>query len=136
MLILTSLSTLYSSVTLSYLLITLTFTASRLSQVAAAIGKVGAFVGTYIYTPLQDRFPEDSNLHFSAPFYVGSGLAVLAVFLIFFFVPPVVTDGIEKMDQEFFAYLAENGYDMTNIGLAGENVQEEEEGQAKERASG
>lgn len=89
-----------------------------------------AFVGTYIYTPLQDRFPEESNLHFSAPFYVGSGLAVLAVILVFFFIPEVQTDGIEKMDREFFAYLAENGYDMSNIGLAGEGPQAAEEAAA------
>lgn len=107
----------------------------RFYAIAAAVGKIGAFVGTYIYTPLQDRYPENSDLHFSAPFYVGSGLAVLGVILIFFFVPPVVTDGIEKMDEEFFAYLAENGYDMTNIGLEGEEPTQVEEGREAEKRS-
>lgn len=89
----------------------------RFYGIAAAVGKVGAFVGTYIYTPLQDRFPSDSDLHFSAPFYVGSGLAVLAFFITWLFIPPVVQDGIEKMDAEFFEYLRSNGYDMSNVGL-------------------
>lgn len=90
----------------------------RLLSKSAAVGKIGAFVGTYAYTPLQDRFPTDSNLHYSAPFYVGSGLAVLALLLVFFFIPPVVQDGIAKMDEEFLQLLRESGYDMSNVGLA------------------
>lgn len=90
----------------------------RLLSKSAAVGKIGAFVGTYAYTPLQDRFPSDSNLHYSAPFYVGSGLAVLALLLVFFFIPPVVQDGIAKMDEEFLQLLRDSGYDMSNVGLA------------------
>lgn len=89
----------------------------RMYGIAAAIGKVGAFVGTYIYTPLQDRFPADSNLRYSSGYYLGAGLAVLAFLLIWLLVPAVETDGIAKMDEEFFAMLREAGYDMSNVGL-------------------
>lgn len=89
----------------------------RFYGIAAAVGKVGAFVGTYTFTPLQERFPEDSNNYYAAPYYVGSALAVVAFFLVLFFVPAVQTDGIAKMDEEFLQLLRESGYDMDNVGL-------------------
>ena len=88
----------------------------RLYGIAAAVGKIGAFVGTYCYTPLQNRFPEDSNLYYAAPFYVGSGLAVLA-FLMVCLIPAVEVDGVAKLDREFLELLERHGYDMSNVGL-------------------
>jgi MFS family permease len=100
---------------------------------AAAIGKVGAFVGSYIFVPTQNKWPETDDMHYAVTFYIGSSLAVLAMLCVIFFIPPVVPDGIIKMDEEFFAYLESNGYDMRNVGLASEGahpgrVSEEEEG--------
>lgn len=89
----------------------------RMYGIAAAIGKVGAFVGSYIFTPLQDRFPEDSSARYSVGYYLGSGLAVFAFFLVWFLIPPVEPDGIAKMDAEFFQMLRDHGYDMSNVGL-------------------
>ncbi|CAO1638075.1 unnamed protein product [Parajaminaea phylloscopi] len=89
----------------------------RMYGIAAAVGKVGAFVGSYIFTPLQDRFPADSNMRYAAGYYLGAALAVFAFILVWLFVPPVVPDGINKMDEEFFQMLRDNGYDMSNVGL-------------------
>ncbi|ORZ34872.1 major facilitator superfamily domain-containing protein [Catenaria anguillulae PL171] len=79
---------------------------------AAAIGKVGAFIGTYVFTPIQELFPAQSDGYFAAPFYVGTGCAVLAFALVFFLLPPVEVDGLAKMDQEFMAMCEAEGYDV------------------------
>jgi hypothetical protein len=95
--------------------------------IAAAIGKVGAFTGSYLYTQIQTDvvkkpsppYPaaEDQNIYYSAPFYIGASLAVFAAVIVFFFVPPVVQDGMKIIDADFNEYLRSNGYDMSNVGL-------------------
>lgn len=101
---------------------------------AAAIGKVGAFTGTYVYTQIQsDLAPEgeSNDLYFAGPFYIGSALALVSAASIFFFVPPVVKDGMTKTDEEFYEYLKENGYDMANVGLIDNAAENPESGEGR-----
>jgi MFS family permease len=89
--------------------------------IAAAVGKVGAFVGTWSFPPIIDAFGgPDSNRGNTGPFWIGSGLAILSATVIFFFVKPLTTDGMAKEDADFRAYLEENGYDTSQMGLRSE----------------
>ncbi|UZJ51151.1 hypothetical protein CBS101457_000471 [Exobasidium rhododendri] len=107
--------------------------------VAAGIGKVGAFTGSYLYSTIQDDvvnkkliaaggLATDQNIYYSAPFYIGAALAAFAAVIVFFFVPPVVQDGMAKIDGEFEEYLRANGYDMSNVGLLDEKASDTEVG--------
>lgn len=53
------------------------------------------------------------------PFFVGSALAIFSGFLAVFCLPKIDQDTIEFEDQRFRAYLAENGYDTSKMGLQG-----------------
>lgn len=106
---------------------------------AAAIGKVGAFVGTwcmyllYVHCPQlifrSTAFPpiieafggSDTDRGNTGPFWVGSGLAILSAIVVFVFVRPLSHDGMLEEDENFRAYLAENGYDVSLMGLASES---------------
>ena len=48
---------------------------------AAAIGKIGAFAGTWAFPALIADFPADSTRGITGPFYLGSGLAILAAII-------------------------------------------------------
>lgn len=88
--------------------------------IAAAIGKVGAFTGTYAYGSITDSFakyPNGELLQITGPFYIAGGLALLSAAVVFFFIPPVVPDGMKKEDAAFIRYLEENGCDVRELGL-------------------
>ncbi|KAJ3348421.1 hypothetical protein GGF32_006229 [Allomyces javanicus] len=100
--------------------------------IAACIGKIGAFTGTYVYDNIQAAVAAPGeNLYFSAPFYIGSALALVSACLIYFFVPPVVKDGMLKIDAEFKEYLAANGVDTTQMGV---QVEDDAEAEAERHA--
>lgn len=87
--------------------------------IAAAIGKIGAFTGTYAYNQIQlDLGTPDSSIYYSGPFYIASGLALLSAAITFFFIPNPEADGMIKEDLAFREYLIENGYDVSQMGLA------------------
>ena len=89
---------------------------------AAAIGKVGAFVGTWAFPPMIDAFGgPDSIKGNTGPFWVGSGLAILSAIITFFFIRPLSHDGMAAEDEAFRAYLEENGWDTSQMGLGGED---------------
>ncbi|CAO3663354.1 unnamed protein product [Rhizopus stolonifer] len=79
---------------------------------AAAVGKVGATVGTLAFVPMQEAMGG-----YRGPFLVGSGIAIAASILAWFFVPDIGPDGLVKEDEEFREYLIENGYDVSQLGL-------------------
>ncbi|KAG1446085.1 hypothetical protein G6F56_009691 [Rhizopus delemar] len=79
---------------------------------AAAVGKVGATVGTLAFVPMQEAMGG-----YRGPFLVGSGIAIAAGILAWFFVPDIGPDGLVKEDAEFREYLIENGYDVSQLGL-------------------
>ncbi|KAG6886656.1 hypothetical protein C0995_006125 [Termitomyces sp. Mi166 len=86
---------------------------------AAAFGKIGAFVGTWAFGGSK------SVKGNTGPFWVGSGLAILSALVIFFFVHPLTTDGMEKEDREFREYLEANGYDTSKMGLGEDTIVDE-----------
>ncbi|KIY51451.1 MFS general substrate transporter [Fistulina hepatica ATCC 64428] len=84
----------------------------------AAIGKVGAFVGTYVYTPIQDKYGgPDSDLGEQVPVYIGSALALLAAVITIVLIPNPTPDGMRAEDESFRQYLEENGFDTSKMGL-------------------
>lgn len=62
---------------------------------AAAIGKIGAFAGTWAFPALIADFPADSNRGITGPFYLGSGLAILAAIIAFIFVRELDADSMQ-----------------------------------------
>jgi hypothetical protein len=74
-----------------------------------AIGKVGATVGTLAFEPLITRVGQQG------PFLLESGVAILAGIIAFFCIPNIGPDSLEKEDQEFKAYLEENGFDTAQF---------------------
>ena len=76
-----------------------------------AIGKVGATVGTLAFKPMQ------ATLGVRGPFLVGSGIALVASAIAFFFLPDVGPDFLAEQDASFESYLQEHNYDTTLLGL-------------------
>lgn len=104
---------------------------------AAAVGKIGAFVGTWgtrhttqpthavQLTNFSPAFPPmikafggaDTDRGNTGPFWVGSALAVLSAIVTFVLIRPLSHDGMLEEDEKFRQYLADNGYDTTQMGL-------------------
>lgn len=83
--------------------------------IAAAIGKIGAFVGTYAFPPIQNRYG------IQVPFYISASLCLFSSALALFCCPSVGQNCINKEDEAFVNYLAENGFDITQLGDVDEN---------------
>ncbi|KAI8148849.1 major facilitator superfamily domain-containing protein [Fennellomyces sp. T-0311] len=79
--------------------------------IAAAMGKVGATVGTLAFKPMQEA------MGIRGPFLVGSAISLLASVVAFFLLPDVGPDFLAEQDVSFKAYLQEQGYDITYLGL-------------------
>ena len=68
---------------------------------------MGAFTGTYVYTEIQNDLVKpgspatSQDIYYSGPFYIGAALAAFAAVVVFFFIPPVVQDGMKIMDADF-----------------------------------
>lgn len=75
------------------------------------MGKIGATVGTLAFKPMQD------SMGVRGPFLVGSGIAIAASFVAFFCLPDVGPEYLAEQDAKFKEYLAENGYDISQLGL-------------------
>lgn len=113
---------------------------------AAAIGKVGAFVGVWAFPPMIEAFGgSDSAKGNTGPFWVGSGLAILSALITFFMVRPLEADAMKVEEEnvsrelyrllsiklnfstfktQFRTYLAENGWDVSQMGLKGDDIGE------------
>jgi len=92
--------------------------------IAAATGKVGAFVGTWVFPPMIAAFShhgKDPDRGNTGPFFVGSAMALLSAIITYFFIHPLSHDGMEREDIEFRAYLEENGFDTSRMGLLEED---------------
>ncbi|KAL0074426.1 major facilitator superfamily domain-containing protein [Phycomyces blakesleeanus] len=87
--------------------------------IAAAVGKVGATVGTLAFVPMQEAMGG-----IRGPFLVGSGIAIGASIVAWFFVPEIGPRGLIEEDEAFLAYLTENGYDISQLGTAAVPTQE------------
>ncbi len=84
--------------------------------IAAAVGKIGAFSGSYALNAIQTAAGDDKIAAGRNPFFVASSLAILAGGLVFL-LPPIGQDTIDHEDVAFRAYLSENGYDTSKMGL-------------------
>ncbi|PWY82010.1 MFS general substrate transporter [Aspergillus heteromorphus CBS 117.55] len=92
---------------------------------AAAMGKVGAFVGTYVFPIIVKNAPNKIRQG-QDPFYVSSALCIFSAFLAFFFLPKINQDTITHEDARFRAYLEEQGYDTTSMGIVDVPAETEE----------
>ena len=85
--------------------------------IAAATGKIGAFVGTYIFPVIiRNAGGSDTVKGNQAPFWVSSALCVFSAFLSWC-LPHIGQDTIADEDFKFRAYLENNGYDTSQMGL-------------------
>ncbi|WFC99818.1 hypothetical protein MYAM1_002564 [Malassezia yamatoensis] len=90
--------------------------------IAAAVGKIGAFAGTYAFQDLQAHWQDakgnaSSNLWYTAPFFLASALACVSLLLLIFLIKERTSDCQAAEDTEFKQYLAQHGYDLTEMGL-------------------
>ncbi|KAI4744322.1 MFS phospholipid transporter Git1 [Aureobasidium sp. EXF-12298] len=91
--------------------------------IAAAIGKIGAFVGDQVLAILYDRYKDTDIVKAGQyPFFVSSALCILSAFIAFFLLPHIGQDTIDEEDQKFRAYLAEHGYDISQMGVQQESA--------------
>lgn len=81
--------------------------------IAAAVGKVGATVGTLAFVPMQEAMGG-----YRGPFLVGSGIAIGASLIAWFFLPEIGPDGMVEEDAAFRQYLIDNDYDVKQLGIS------------------
>jgi hypothetical protein len=83
--------------------------------IAAAWGKVGAFVGTYLFPRIIAAAGDNVIKQGQYPFWVSSALCLFSAFVALLF-PRISQEMIEEEDERFLKYLAENGYDVRQLG--------------------
>ncbi|KAJ8589545.1 MFS general substrate transporter [Rhizopogon salebrosus TDB-379] len=100
--------------------------------IAAAVGKIGAFIGTWVFPLITDDFGGSSSAKGNTgPFWIASGLAILSAIVVVFLVRPLSHDGMREEDAKFREYLAENGFDVSSMGLGEtETMSTDEKGEA------
>jgi hypothetical protein len=86
---------------------------------AAATGKAGAAIGTQVFTPIQNAFP-DAQKGIQAVFLIGAGFACCGGLISWFLIPDRDRQ-MESEDAAFRAYLEEHGYS----GDWGDSLEEE-----------
>ncbi|KAL8276767.1 hypothetical protein RQP46_010823 [Phenoliferia psychrophenolica] len=88
-------------------------------SIAAAIGKLFAFIATYVYTDIiNDLGGSGTTKGDTGPVYIGSALSLFAAVVTYFLIPNINADCMIREDEIFRAYLEENGYDTSLMGLA------------------
>lgn len=87
--------------------------------IAAATGKIGAFVGSKTLILMYNNYIAAGQTVKAGqyPFLISSALCVVSGLLALFLLPHIGQDTIEEEDAKFKAYLAENGYDVSQMGL-------------------
>ncbi|KAF7196567.1 Glycerophosphoinositol permease 1 [Pseudocercospora fuligena] len=75
---------------------------------AAAVGKAGAAIGTEVFKPIQDSFPDDFQ-GVQAVFLIGAAFAAVGGLTSWFLIPDRSRD-LEDEDAKFRAYLTEHGF--------------------------
>ena len=89
--------------------------------IAAAVGKIGAFAGTYAFQDLQGHWEDakgnpTNNLFYTAPFFLAAALACLSLTLLTLFIKERNSDCQLNEDVDFKRFLAEHGYDLSQMG--------------------
>lgn len=89
----------------------------RYYGIAAATGKIGAFIGTKVLGIMYDHYEKTSVIKAGQyPVFVSSALCVVSALLAWFCLPHIGQDTIELEDVKFRQYLADNGYDVSQLG--------------------
>lgn len=83
------------------------------------MGKAGAAIGTQVFIPIQDSFP-DKNQGVRGVFLIGAGFAMTGAVITWFLVPDMDRE-LESEDAKFRRYLEEHGYH----GVFGEEQKED-----------
>ena len=73
--------------------------------ISAALGKTGAAIGTQAFTPIQN------NLGKRWTFLIAAICGVAGILVTYFFVPNITGEDLAVRDEQFRAYLTENGWD-------------------------
>ncbi|KWU44597.1 MFS general substrate transporter [Rhodotorula sp. JG-1b] len=95
----------------------------QMYAITAAIGKIGAFAGIWAFPAIIDSFPAGPK-QTSGPFWIGSGLAFVSAIVVLLLIKEIKQDGMRQEDEAFRQYLADNGYDVSQMG-APEEVDDE-----------
>ena len=90
---------------------------------AAAVGKIGAFVGSYVF-PYIYNDGSTATKGGQYEFLTGSLLAAFSGVIALICLPEVGQDTIDYEDKKFREYLADNGYDTSQLGLHRESREE------------
>ncbi|GAA5984713.1 hypothetical protein JCM10908_003471 [Rhodotorula pacifica] len=104
----------------------------QMYAIAAAIGKTGAYSGIWAFPAIINAFPAGPK-QTSGPFWIGSGLAFLSAIIVFFLITEIKQDGMRDEDEAFKQYLADNGYDVSQMG-APEDIDDESIDEDKKQA--
>ncbi|KAG0663259.1 hypothetical protein C6P46_002849 [Rhodotorula mucilaginosa] len=91
----------------------------QMYAITAAVGKCGAYLGIWAFPAIIDSFPVGPK-QTSGPFWIGSGLAFVSAIVAFFLVKEIKQDGMREEDEAFRQYLADNGYDVSQMGAPAE----------------
>lgn len=94
--------------------------------IAAATGKIGAYVAIWVFPVIEADAAggATSNAGQQNLFWVASSLALFAAAIAWFFLPEINQDTIDFEDRRFRAYLQDNGYDTSRMGLTGDMAPE------------
>ncbi|RDW67078.1 hypothetical protein BP5796_09827 [Coleophoma crateriformis] len=85
--------------------------------IAAAFGKLGGFVGNYIFPHLIADGGSSILKQGQIPFYFSAGMCYLSAILAITLLPNINQTFIEEEDDKFKAFLEENGYDTSTMGI-------------------
>lgn len=87
---------------------------------SAALGKAGAAIGTQVFKPILQALTANTGDALKAQgylFIIGSCVGILGGIITVLFIPNMTNDSMEKLDIEFREMLAENGYDINQLGF-------------------
>ncbi|KZF21236.1 MFS general substrate transporter [Xylona heveae TC161] len=90
---------------------------------AAAVGKAGAAIGTTVLSSALSSY-DDPVKGRQVIFLIGSAISVVGTLIVWFLIPNHPKE-LEDQDTRFRAYLEENGYDVSQIGLPQSKPQRE-----------
>lgn len=84
---------------------------------------------------IEDFGGADTDRGNTGPFWIGSGLAVLSAIITLVLIRPLSHDGMAEEDANFREYLAQHGYDTSQLGLISETSSSLHDGLDKDAAA-
>lgn len=77
----------------------------------AAFGKAGAAIGTAVFAPILATYGDSAYKGNQAVFLIGSAVAFVGALTSWFIIPDI-SNQLENEDDDWKAYLEENGYNI------------------------